>query len=212
MSTHYRLVRRLVRSILLEEVEGSVLPAPKGEWVLLNRGDLIRDEIKSSLYGLVQKTYEPIGGHLKINSPDDLDDYNYWVVSDVDDDPDADVVIMGKSSRHGVKKGVGANDGSSKAIAAYKSMSANLHSGGSVAGLGGWWGELSGKPAYAMLSRGAPAVEDEKQVKKMLGDDIEWHGEHPDPDAPAVFKAARGWYTRRIGDKLTTKIIVGMPK
>jgi len=210
-----RLLREYVRALLEqeEEQEGSELEAPKGEWVLLQPGDPRRERVKSDLYDAVQATYAPIGGHLQVQSPGDLDRYTFWVVADVDSDPDADVAIMGKPAAVGNKMGLAANDGGPAAAAAYKDMSARLRSGGSVGGVSGWWGELSGKPAYAMLSRGAPAVEDEAEVRSLLaGEDIEWHGEHPDPEAPQVFKAARGWYTRRIGSKSATKIIVGSPK
>lgn len=207
----YKLIRQLVRELIKEELEVDGAMLPKGEWVLLDRGDERRDKIKTDLYDLVQKTYAPIGGHLKIKSSDDLESYNYWVVADVDEDPQVDVVMMGKPAPVGIKKGLAANDGSAKASTAYKSMSAQLHSGGSVGGLSGWWGELSGKPAYAMLSRGAPAIEDEEMARMLLGDEIEWHGDHPDPGAPPIFKAAKGWYTRLIGGKSTTKIIVGKP-
>ena len=212
-----RLLREYIRALLEQEQEqeqeASDLEVSKGEWVLLEPGDPRRERVKDDLYAAVQATYAPIGGHLKVQSPGDLDRYTYWVVADVDGDPSADVAIMGKPGEVGVKMGLAANDGGPEASAAYKDMSTRLRSGGSVGGVGGWWGELSGKPAYAMLSRGAPAVEDEGQVRRLLaGEDIEWHGEHPDPDAPAVFKAARGWYTRRIGGKSTTKIIVGSPK
>ena len=82
----------------------------------------------------------------------------------------------------------------------------------SLGGVSNWWGEVSGKPAYAMLRRGASAVEDEGRVMQLLdGDEIIWHGEHPDPNAPPVFKAVKGWYTKSFGNKKSTKIILGSP-
>ena len=75
-----------------------------------------------------------------------------------------------------------------------------------------WWGEVSGKPAYAMIKRGAPAVEDESTARRLMdGDDFVWHGEHPDPNAPPMFKSVNGWYTKKFGDKSSTKIILGSP-
>ena len=167
---------------------------------------------QEDLYGMVQDTYADIGGHMKITSPASLNRYQYWVVSDVDDDDDIDVALFGKPES-GVKMGAAANDGSAEGAAAYKNKSAELRSGGSVAGIGNWWGEVSGKPAYAMIKRGAVAVEDEGQVAKLLsGDDYEFHGEHPDPDAPAVFKSVKGWYTKNFGSSAHTKIILGVPQ
>ena len=84
--------------------------------------------------------------------------------------------------------------------------------GGQIGGVSNWWGEISDRPAYAMLSRGAPAVEDEQKVAELLaGDNYVWHGEHPDPNAPALFKSVKGWYTKTFGDHAATKIILGSP-
>ena len=185
---------------------------PKNEWVLLKSGDPRRDAIKEDLYAMVCDTYAPIGGHFKVCNPQDLERYSYWVVKDIDDDPDVDVAIMGKPDIGGVKMGAAANDGSAKASAEYKSKSAELRAGGSIGGVGNWWGEVSGKPAYAMLKRGAQAVEDEAKIAQLLsGDDYIFHGEHPDPNAPPLFKSVRGWYTKSFGSKSSTKIILGSP-
>ena len=167
---------------------------PKNQWEILQTGDERRESVKAQLFDLVQQTYEPIGGHFKISSPDSLDRYRYWVVKDIDDDPDIDVAIMGKPDIAGVKMGAAANDGSGLAAAEYKSKSADLRAGGAIAGIGNWWGEVSGKPAYAMLKRGAIAVEDENKVAKLLsGDDYIFHGAHPDSNAPALFKSVNGY-------------------
>ena len=180
--------------------------------MLLQSGDPVRDMIKNDLYDMVQQTYASIGGHFKITSTDSLDRYMYWVVQDLDEDPEPDVAIMGKPDISGNKLGAAANDGSPAASAAYKDKSADLRGGGSVGGVGNWWGEVSGKPAYAMLKRGAKAVEDEAKVMELLaGDDLIFHGAHPDPNAPALFKSVNGWYTKKFGGHESTKIILGSP-
>ena len=209
-------LRRCIREILKEELEKDlgVAPAgiPKGEWTLLQTGDPRREAAKQNLFDLVQQTYEPIGGHFKISSPDSLDRYVFWVVKDVDEDPEIDVAILGKPDTAGQKMGAAANDGTPAASSAYKEKSAELRAGGSINGVGNWWGEVSGKPAYAMLKRGAQAVEDEAKVAQLLsGDDYVFHGEHPDPNAPPLFKSVKGWYTKKFGDKSSTKIILGNP-
>ncbi len=209
------LLREYIRELLREQPQGATPPdqvLPQDEWVLLQPGDERRELIKDDLYSMVQDTYADIGGHFKIQNAGDLDRYSFWVVKDLDDEPDADVAILGKPDIGGVKMGGAANDGSGAAAAAYKEKSAELRKGGSMDGVGNWWGEVSGKPAYAMLSRGAPAVEDEETARRiMAGDDFEWHGEHPDPNAPPVFKSAKGWYTKKFGNHSSTKIIVGSP-
>ena len=210
-----KLLREYVRQILNEQEE---LPGeeeqvlPQDEWVLLQPGDPRREKIQDDLFDMVQTTYADIGGHFKIQGSGDLDRYSYWVVKDLDDEPDADVAILGKPDVGGVKMGGAANDGTPAAAAAYKEKSAELRAGGNVDGVGNWWGEVSGKPAFAMIKRGAKAVEDEAKARQLLdGDDIEWHGEHPDPEAPAMFKSVKGWYTKKFGSKASTKIILGSP-
>ena len=202
-----KTLRTYVRKILKES-----LGAPKGQWVLLDAGDPRRAMIQDQIFDMVQQTYAYMGGHFKIKEPSDLERYKYWVVADVDADPDADVIIMGKPEL-GSKMGGAANDGSRPAVNAYKQMSADLRrTGGNIDGTGNWWGEVSGKPAYAMLSREAPAVTDPAIVAKLLdGDDYVWHGQHPDPNAPDLFKRHAGWYTKKFGKKVATKIIVGSP-
>ncbi len=209
------LLREYVRQILAErevpaQKEGEVLP--QDEWVLLKPGDPRREMIQDDLYDMVQTTYQDIGGHFKIQSPGDLERYAYWIVKDLDDEPDADVAIMGKPDIGGAKMGAAANDGTPAAANAYKDKSSELRAGGSMDGVGNWWGEVSGKPAYAMLKRGAPAVEDEAVARRIMdGDDFVWHGAHPDPDAAPLFKSVNGWYTKKFGSHSSTKIILGSP-
>jgi len=207
-----KIIRESMQAVAQQEQPAVQPVLPKGQWVLLQSGDPTREQVKQSLYDMVQQTYAGIGGHFKITEPNSLDRYVYWIVQDLDDDPDADVAIMGKPDVSGNKLGAAANDGSSAAAQAYKNKSAELRAGGSVGGVGNWWGEVSGKPAYAMIKRGARAVEDEAKVAQLLaGDDFIFHGEHPDPNADPMFRRVRGWYTKRFGDKSSTKIILGNP-
>ena len=190
-------------SSIQEEIE-------KGEWILLDKGDERREQIKQDFYDMVDSTYAPIGGHVKIKSPNDLERYKYWVVIDADADPEVDVGLFAKPKKGTKMVGVG-HDGTRNAKSLYKDMSAKLRSGDNINGVGNWWGEVSGGIAYALLKRGGTPLEDEEKAKKLLGD-IEWHGEHPDPDAPDLFKAAKGWYTKTFDDgSRHTKIIVGNP-
>lgn len=201
-------LRLLIREMLKEE-SGVI---PQDEWTLLQPGDPRRDAVKEDLYSMVCDTYAPIGGHFKVCKAQDLERYTYWIVKDIDDDPDIDVAILGKPDIAGAKMGAAANDGSTAAAAEYKSKSAELRAGGSIAGIGNWWGEVSGKPAYAMLKRGAKAVEDESKVAQLLaGDDYVFHGKHPDPNAPSLFKSVNGWYTKSFDGERSTKIILGSP-
>ena len=216
------ILRQYIRQLLIEQrssadaqVDGGSeepLILPKGQWVSLTPGDDRRSQIQQELFDIMQLTYASIGGHFKVTKPADLERYNFWVVQDLDGDDDPDVAIFGKPDVGGVKMGAAANDGSPAAASAYKDKSSALRAGESAAGVSNWWGEVSGKPAYAMLKRGAPAVTDEQQARTLLaGDDIVWHGKHPDPNAPSLFKSMNGWYTRKIGSHSSTKIILGSP-
>ena len=215
-----QMLREYVREILKEQPGLSPGSTPegtsefkKGEWELLQPGDSRMESAQEDLYKMVVDTYAGIGGHVKITSPASLSRYQYWAVADVDDDPDIDVAIFGKPDIGGAKMGGAANDGSAAAASAYKEKSAELRGGGSIGGVGNWWGEVSGKPAYAMLKRGAQAIEDPDKVAQLLaGDDYEFHGEHPDPNAPALFKSVKGWYTKNFGGSAHTKIILGNPQ
>jgi len=207
-----KMNEKLLRSFVKELIKEAGGHIPANTWVMLQAGDPRRELVKQNLFDLVQQTYEPIGGHFKISSPDSLDRYSYWVVKDVDQDPEIDVAIMGKPDIGGAKMGAAANDGTSLAASEYKNKSAELRAGGTIGGVGNWWGEVSGKPAYAMISRGAKAVEDPAKVAQLLaGDDYVFHGEHPDPNAPPMFRNVKGWYTKKFGSKSSTKIILGNP-
>jgi hypothetical protein len=215
-------LRKFIHNALLElapmlppeesVVEEPSYELPKGEWVLLSPGDPIRDAVQKDLYDLVSQTYSDIGGHVKITGAGDMGRYPIWVVIDHDEDPDIDIGIFGKN-QSGTKSGGVGHDGSGASTSMYKTTSADIRSGGSIGGVGNWWGEVSGKAAYALLSRGAPAVEDEAQVRALMpGKKIVWHGEHPDPKAAGMFKSVKGWYTKDFGSGGDhTKIIIGNP-
>jgi len=185
---------------------------PKGEWVLLAPGDPRREDVKQDLYDMVCDTYSSIGGHVKVCDAQSLERYKYWIVNDLDDDPEIDIGIFGKPDIGGNKLGGVGHDGSGPAKAAYKEKSAAIRSGGSVGGIGNWWGEVSGGPAAALIKRGAPTIEDEARVRELLaGDTIEFHGEHPTAPEGSIFRQVGGWYTKMFGSEGHTKIIMGSP-
>ena len=194
------------------EGQGSPPSLEKGNWVLLSPGDARREAVKQTLYDLVQDTYAPIGGHVKISDPNSLERYNYWIVADLDEDPEIDIGIFGKPDVGGNKLGGVGHDGSGVAKSAYKQKSTELRSGGEVDGVGNWWGEVSGGPAAALIKRGAPAVEDAARGMALLdGDNVVWHGAHPTAPEGSIFRQVNGWYTKMFGSEGHTKIIMGSP-
>ena len=74
----------------------------KNKWIdLINRNDL--DEVKDNLYVLVDNAYSKLGGNVSIKNPDDVLKREYWEAIDIDNDPDADAVLFGKKTKHGIK-------------------------------------------------------------------------------------------------------------
>tara|TARA_R110001583_G_scaffold21333_10_gene81064 strand:+ start:731 stop:1375 length:645 start_codon:yes stop_codon:yes gene_type:complete len=210
-------LRRLIREIIEEQASpgGFGDKYPKGHWIALSPGSNEFNLVRHQLYNLVNTAYEDMeGGHIKITGqgPEALDRYRFWAVVDHDEDPDIDIAIFGKPE-FGTKSGGVGHDGSGKSVKLYKQQSANLRKGGNVGGIGNWWGEVSGRAAYGMLSRGAPAIEDEAKVRTLLaGDDIKWFGEHPSENAPPMFKKVKGWYEKDFGPGgKHTKILLGNP-
>tara|TARA_Y100000310_G_C20642150_1_gene794587 strand:- start:586 stop:1233 length:648 start_codon:yes stop_codon:yes gene_type:complete len=207
-----------LRQIIKEELEAAAIEQaddsslPKGEWILLNPSDPRREEVKNELYKMVCDTYASIGGHVKVCEPKSLDRYTYWIVKDLDEDPDIDVGIFGKPDVSGNKLGGVGHDGTQAAKAAYKNMSTKIRSGATIGGVGNWWGEVSGGPAAALIKRGAPAVEDEAKVRELLtGDKFTWHGEYPEDDG-SIFTQVKGWYTKTFSNgQQHLKIIMGSP-
>lgn len=177
----------------------SELELPKGKYVAPSRDDL--EDIKQVLFDLIQTAYAPIGGHLKIKSPDDIldTDLNYWKVADIDGDPEIDVTYFGRSTPIGVKHtGIGHDGDRSKIKNLLIQKTKELK-------LPGHYVELSGSAFDSFHKRGGvPTIDDEATVRKVLKKDIEWHGAHP-----KGVKPGDGWYTRKIGGTPVTKILVG---
>jgi len=108
-----------------------------------------------------------------------------------------------KTKPAGIKMTVGASDGGAEGIKAYKEKTALLLN------TEGTYGELSDAIAHVMIKyHNAPFVDNEEDVRKVLGKDIEWIGPHPEgkyPNHP-------GWYKRKLGGKMHMKILLGRPK
>ena len=157
-------------------------------------------EMEDDVFDLIDKSYAPIGGNLKVSKASDVgSEYSDWVVADVDDDPEPDVFVGGKQ-KGGMKAGAFATDGTPIAKASLSNIQQDLLTAG-------WWTEVSGAPAHILINKlGMKPVEDEAKVRKMLGNkDIEWHGEHPEGKFPGTY----GWYTRDINGHKHAKIILG---
>tara|TARA_R110000744_G_scaffold324007_1_gene429860 strand:+ start:367 stop:936 length:570 start_codon:yes stop_codon:yes gene_type:complete len=175
---------------------------PKGQYVTPKSSE--KEELKQHLYNLIQNAYASIGGHLKISSPDDITNaqLQHWKVADIDADPEIDVVYFGKESPFGVKHTGMGHDGDSVNIKNLLIQKSNtLKKPGNYV-------EVSGAAFNSFVGKGGvPIIDDERVVRKMLGDKrpITWHGTHPDGK-----HEGNGWYSRTIGGQLVTKTMAGV--
>ena len=195
MLRRYPKVRSLVK--LIKE------DFPKNKYIEPSNSE--KDELKQTLFNLIQTAYAPIGGHLKFKSPDDIKDpdLKYWKMADIDADPEIDVVYFGKKTPFGIKHtGIG-HDGEKPNI---KNLlikkSAELKRSGNYV-------EVSKGAFDSFVGKGkVPTIDDEETVRKVLGDkrskETTWHGKHPKGTYPG-----NGWYTRKIGGKQVTKTLIG---
>lgn len=181
------------------------LDLPKGEYVAPTPKDV--DEYKEVLFKLISNAYAPIGGHLKYKKPEDIKDpdLKYWEVADIDSDPEIDVVYFGKKTPFGVKHtGMGHDGQKSNIKNLLTKRTAELKTAGNYV-------EISGGAFDAFVGYGkAPIVNDEEVVRAVLGPkrskETTWNGKHPKNSKPGD-----GWYTRMIGNKEVTKVMVGKP-
>ena len=176
---------------------------PKGKYVKPSSSDL--EDIKQTLFDLISNAYAPIGGHVKFKSPDDVKDpdLTYWMVADIDADPEIDVVYFGKRTPFGIKHtGIGHDGEKANIKNLLIKKSAELKRPGNYV-------EVSGGAFDSFVKKGnVPIIDDEEAIKKVLGPkraaDTIFHGKHPKGKMPGG-----GWYTRKIGGKEITKTMIG---
>ena len=177
----------------------------KNKWVPVQQAD--KNDLVDDFFKLVDIAYAPIGGHLKVNGPEDLkrEDWDVWHAIDIDEDPDADVVLFAKRTPFGVKLiGVG-HDG------AKKSRMEALYQRADFLGKNGTYLEASGKTYMILRNKfNIDIVRDPKVVQAVLDKPIQWHGRHPE-GKNADPHQNDAWYSRKIGDKIVTKIMMGKP-
>jgi len=191
-----KIIRESIRELMVEEY-------PKNKFIEPSPQE--KEELKQTLFDLIQTAYSSIGGHLKIKSPDDINDpdLRYWKIADIDTDPNIDVVYFGKKTQFGVKHTGMGHDGDKSNIKKLLIQKSN---------------ELKNPGNYVEVSKGAfdsfvgkgnvPIIDDEETVRKVLGDrrskEMTWYGKHPKGNKPG-----EGWYSRKIGGKEVTKTLIG---
>jgi predicted SprT family Zn-dependent metalloprotease len=162
---------------------------PKNQFIQLNKNDV--DYFASNLYDLIQNAYSNIGGHIEFSSVDSFKntDLNFWIASDIDDDPNADVVIGGKHTDKGIKITLGGQDGSRLSIATMISKIKDL-----------------------MKQKGFYTEMDEELARKVKLQPIEdFHVISKVLENKELVNLGNGIYERKIGGKWKRKVLVGIP-
>jgi len=198
------------RKYLDEKVFADYSGGEKDKWIDLPVGELANDpdniDVTDEIYDMIEKSYAKIGGHVNIRSAKDIPSkYNRWLATDVDSDPEPDAVRAASTAAAGNKMAVGATDGEPPGIQSYKEKTAALlHTDGNYA-------EMSDAIAHVMIKYyNVPFVDNEEDVRKVLGKEIEWIGAHPKGKYPNY----TGWYCRTLGkcEEKHMKILFGKPK
>jgi hypothetical protein len=193
-------------AIVCEDLDiPSKLPVPKNEPFVVTAGSHVANDIEQDVFDMIQKSYEKIGGHAKIQHPRDIGkEYPHWLVMDVDDDPEPDLIRASSYSTEtgGLKGSVFATDGTQQAKTKLMGDLKDFHS------QPGNWSEVSGAIANVLIKKlGLNVITDQEKVRKILGPSrpITWTGKNTEGDSMGV----DGWYIRKIGGHEHSKIIVG---
>lgn len=158
-------------------------------------------DVQSDIYDMIKQTYGGLGGHPDFPSRDRVPHDNDGVdIIDTDGPDDIDATILSKKTMFGRKMTTIATDGQQDSKRAMLSKSVELLQ------QRGNYMEASGKVLEILISKGAKPVTDQKTVEKVLtGKTIHWHGDHPEG------LKGEGWYSRTIGGKMHTKMMLGNP-
>ena len=164
---------------------------PKNQYVELSPKDAA--DYADDIIDLINNAYAHIGGNLNLRNANDVKngEITYWLLKDIDDYPDPEIVLGGKDTPSGKKMTVMGQDGSSpaKKDAILKMIE--------LMKTRGFYAEMDKDLAQKF---GLPPIRDEKRVREVLQRDIEWHND--------------GSYSRLVGAAgvKKVKVLVGLPK
>lgn len=165
----------------------------KNEWYKLTPKQLDLSAVE--LVDMIINSYSDIGGHPEFKLPNDIinSDLNLWLAIDVDDDPQWDATIAGKTTSNGRKWTVLASDGegmSRRSVVA--ELIRKLRTGTNYI-------EASDRVAEILSKMGVPFIEDENVIKNVIKkEDLKYVG--------------NGWYERKIAGNPKLKRLFGRPK
>lgn len=162
---------------------------PKNTYVNLHSSEVT--EYADNIIELIKTAYTKKGGNLEFKNASDLrnSDLNYWIATDINDNPDADVLFGGKKTHAGTKMTVVAQDGSPEARKETVKKLIELMR------TRGFYAELD----VDMVQKfGLKPIKDEAEIRKVLNKDIKYNSD--------------GSYDRKIAGENHTKMLVGIPK
>lgn len=173
----------------------------KFRWFRLS-GNLLQESpyLLQNLFDLVQIAYSPIGGHIKVRRPSDLiKELDFIIAIDIDADPEADALLMGKEKGRYIKFTTIGHDGVSGSKREAISHFVKLLKQGKA------FSEVSGKMADLFFTKmRLKSVDDEDRVEKILNKSVDWVGPHPEGKYPKNL----GWYFRTIGGERVLKSLM----
>jgi hypothetical protein len=174
---------------LFEDWLNEKVDLPKNVYIELSSRDAA--EYADEIIDLINKSYAHVGGNLEFKNANDIknSDVSYWILKDIDDDPDPEIALGGKDTPKGKKITVMSQDGSSpaKKDAILKMIE--------LMKTRGFYAELDKDLAQKF---GLPPIRDEKKVRDVLKKELEWNND--------------GSYVRDIGGEKHEKVLVGLPK
>jgi len=162
----------------------------KNRFVELSKDDL--NDYAEELLGLIQNSYKHLGGHHEFLNLENFKntELNFWVAQDLDSDPEADVLLAGKTTPFGTKITTSGQDGSTTAkMAMVKKMTDLMRTEG-------FYAEMDENLANKF---NLDIITDENVIRKVI-------------NKPDLVFVREGVYTRAIGGQYTKeKVLVGMP-
>ena len=167
---------------------------PQDEWVKLTNAQ--KKQYAKNIFDLIDSAYRDIGGHPNYGRPRNVyidEGASNYLAIDLDADPDIDAIKVSKTKPSGEKFVATGQDGTKaakRAVLKYteRQLKKPYH-----------YVEVSGKLKEILLSRGVPVIRNPKKIREILkGKQIRLHGD--------------GTYSRKIGNKVFRKILLGTPK
>jgi len=179
---HIKLFEQWLRESFAED-------HPKNTYVEMSADDA--STYADEIIGMINTAYATKGGHYEFKTANDIKrgEITYWVASDIDADPEADVVLGGKETVHGTKMTVMGQDGSSNA------KKSGIRKMVELMKTRGFYAEMDKDLAQKM---GLSHIHNEKLIRSVIQKEINYNND--------------GSYERDIAGHKHSKVLVGIPK